>query len=117
MNAEQTARPPGDGEQPEPEGQAAHDLLVRLIAAIERRERDPIEVTPALLAAIRRARTFDDAAYAELEQLSAQAESTGDYRYRDERSACDLTFGRCLAVVADWAVTGTQSAPGVIVRP
>ncbi|HYS34780.1 MAG TPA: hypothetical protein VEO01_03950, partial [Pseudonocardiaceae bacterium] len=31
--------------------------------------------------------------------------------------SCDLTFGRCLAVVADWAVTGTQSAPGVIVRP
>jgi len=40
-----------------------------------------------LLAAIRRARTFDDAAHAEMEQLSAQAESTGDYRYRDERSA------------------------------
>jgi hypothetical protein len=40
-----------------------------------------------LLAAIRRARTFDDAASAELEQLSAHAESSGDYRYRDERSA------------------------------
>jgi hypothetical protein len=87
LHAEQTARPPGDGEQPEPARQAADDLLVRLIAAIERRERDPIEVTPALLAAIRRARTFDDAASAELEQLSAHAESSGDYRYRDERSA------------------------------
>ena len=36
---------------------------------------------------------------------------------RGPELACDLTFGRCLAVVADWAVTGTQSVPGVIVRP
>ena len=46
LHAKQTARPPGDGEQPEPERHAADDLLARLIAATERRERDPIEVTP-----------------------------------------------------------------------
>jgi hypothetical protein len=45
------------------------------------------EPTPSLLSAIRRARAFDDAATAELARLSDAAESTGDYRYRDERCA------------------------------
>lgn len=46
-----------------------------------------IEVSPALLMAIAAARAFDDAAYEELKRLGEEAERTGDYRRRDERSA------------------------------
>lgn len=45
------------------------------------------ELTPSLLSTLRRVRAFHDAATAELAQLSDAAEPTGDYRYRDERSA------------------------------
>ncbi|MGI5243346.1 hypothetical protein [Dactylosporangium sp. CA-139066] len=78
---------PGHDEQRPPAEWVARDLLVRLTAAIERREQNPIKVTPSLRTAIQRARHFDRTASAELQRLSARAESTGDYRYRDERAA------------------------------